>query len=414
MVSELLRRAQVVRSETRSGSRARVQRRWWRIALCSVMGAGSAGCEIDAVTVANPATAVVVHSVLNPDAPEQVILVEELLTGRVAAGDSLRLDLLDPIVTAGGEPIIGASVALFADADTVGVVAQETRVVRRGVERGTGRYTVARRALAVVPGARYRLRVRTNDGREVTGETRLPGPVSGWVPGGGLEPVPVPLNRTTDTLRLAWEPVANAQTYAIRVDTPNGPWFLFSDSTQFSLSGALRNFFAGGLPAVWYPGFRQNASVAAVDRNFYDYNRSGNDPFGGSGLISSVQGGLGLFGSVVPVLRREVVVTQTPRLPLDARWEGRTPSDEPYDLDLWIETPGPSISSVSGRVAEGADRFVLGTLQGDDIRLAFLRPARLDTVALFTGRVVGDSISGSYSDRFATDGPRGWRRVGPP
>lgn len=368
------------------------------------------GCELAEVTVPVPPRGVVVHAVLNPDADEQVILVEAVLTGRVAVDDSSKLDPLDPVASRGGEPITGAAVRLFAGSDTVGIAATETRVVRAGVERGTGRYVVPRERLAIEPGVRYRLLVRTGDAREVTGETRVPDAPPGWVPGQGSVAVPVTVDRATDTLRLDWSPVEGARTYAIRVDTPNGPWFLFSDSTRFRLAGTLRNFFVRGVPSVWYPGFRQVASVAAVDRNFYDYNRSGNDPWGGSGLISSVRGGIGLFGSVVPLVRREVTVRQAPRVPFDARWRGRTPAGAPFDLELWVETPGPTISSVSGRVADGPDRFVLGTLQGETVRLAFLEPVRLDTVALFTGRVVGDSISGEYSPRFGTDGPRGWRR----
>ncbi len=379
--------------------------------LVGLAGTLVGGCELAELTVPVPTGGLVVHAVLNPDADEQVVLLEALLTGRVAVDDSSKLDPLDPIVSKGGEPVSGATVRLLADGDTLGAMATETRVVRGGVDRGTGRYAVPRERLEIRPGARYRLHIRTADGREVTGETRVPGPLPGLAPGSGSVAQPVTLDRGTDTLRLDWSPVPGAQTYAIRVDTPRGPWFLFSDSTRFRLAGSLRNFFVGGVPSVWFPGFRQVASVAAVDRNFYDYNRSGNDPWGGSGLISSVRGAIGLFGSALPLLRREVTVRQAPRLPLDARWSGRTPAGAPYDLELWVETPGSSISSVSGRVAEGPDRFVLGTLQGDQLRLAILETARLDTVALFAGRVLGDSISGEYSPRFGSEGPRGWRRA---
>jgi hypothetical protein len=68
--------------------------------------------------------------------------------------------------------------------------------------------------------------------------------------------------------------VPGARTYAIRVETPYGPWALFADSTQFRLSGGLRHFFAPGLPSVWFSGFVQSANVVAVDVNFYNYNRS--------------------------------------------------------------------------------------------------------------------------------------------
>lgn len=361
------------------------------------------GCEIAAVTVAPPRATVVVHAVLNPDASEQVILVESALTGRVEINDTTRFDPLDPIRSAGGEPVSDASVRLYADEDSTGVAATETR--RLG--RGTGRYVVSRAALPIRTGQRYRLRIRTPSGDSVSGETRVPLEGTGWSPG-AVESSR--LSRFTDTLRLTWSPSPDARTYAIRVETPNGPWFLFSDSTRFSLSGSLRNFFADGLPSVWYPGFVQPLSVVAVDRNFYDYNRSGNDPFGGTGLISSVRGGLGLFGSIVPVLRRDVDVRDRDVAPIDARWSAINFGSGGAAMDLWLETSGPTISTLSGRVLTEVNRYVIGTLQGQDVRLVTLAGiSRRDTVSLFVGRLSGDTLTGTYDARFGL-GPTRWAR----
>lgn len=367
---------------------------------------GLAACEIADVTVASPRAAVVVHAVLNPDANEQVILVESALTGRVDIDDTVKFDPLDPIRSAGGEPLSNASVRLLTDADTAGVAAVETRV--RG--RGTGRYVVPRATLAIVPGRRYRLRIRTASGDTVSGETRVPSAGTTWTPGSGSTAVPVTLSRSTDTLRLNWAPSPDARTYGIRVETPNGPFLLFSDSTTFSLAGTLRNFLADALPSVWYPGFVQPVSVVAVDRNSYDYNRSGNDPFGGSGLISSVQGGLGLFGSVVPILRRDVTVRDRDVAPLDARWSAVGFGASPVEMDLWVETPGPTISSVSGRVRTEENRYVVGTLRGNELRLITLAGiTRRDTISILSGRIESDLLTGSYDPRFGT-GPTTWRK----
>jgi hypothetical protein len=381
---------------------------WWWAALIIV-----SGCELSAVTVTPPAPQVVVHAVLNPDVDPQVILVESTLTGAIDVNDRLRFNPLDPIRTAGGTPISGADVRLLTGTDTVGARAVETTVSGRG----TGRYVVARAALDVRPGGMYRLRVRTGQGSLVTGETRVPSSDASWVVGAGSVVQPVTLVRATDTLRLAWNATPDAATYAVRIETPDGPWFLFSDSTRFALPGSLRNFFARGLPSVWYPGFLQPLSVVAVDRNFYDYNRTGNDPFGGTGLISSVKNGLGLFGSVLPLVRRHVTVTDRDKVPLDARWVGVTANSAArrVEMDLWLETAGPTLSSVSGRVRTDADRatdrFVVGTLQGDNIRLtALIGVSRSDTLWSLVGRVAGDSITGSYLPPFATDGPRVFRR----
>ena len=382
-----------------------------RIAMRLVSAAAAlvlAACESTPVEVASPTAAIVVHSVLNPDASEQVVLIESSLTGRVDIDDTLDFDVLDPIRTAGGSPISGADVRLLSDGDSAGVRATETQVRARG----TGRYVVPRSALALQPGRRYRLRVRTTDGREVTGETRVPGAPPGWTAGAGAVATPVVLDRSRDTLRLQWSAVPGARTYAIRVETPYGPWALFADSTQFRLSGGLRNFFAPGLPSVWFPGFVQTASVLAVDANFYDYNRSGNDPFGGTGLISSVRGGLGLFGSVVNMLRREVSVTERSRFPLDARWRGVTGAGAVAEIDLWVDVEGPTVSSVSGREVTALRRFVLGTLRGESLRLVTLAAgSSADTVSVLTARLAGDSLVGSYDNRFATTGARVFRRV---
>jgi hypothetical protein len=365
-------------------------------------------CESTPVEVASPTATIVVHSVLNPDASEQVVLVESSLTGRVDIDDALDYDPLDPIRTAGGSPISGADVRLLSDGDSVGVRATETLVRTRG----TGRYVVPRASLSLQPGRRYRLRIRTADSREVTGETLVPGAPPGWTAGAGAVATPVLLDRSRDTLQLRWSAVRDARTYAIRIETPYGPWALFADSTQFTLSGGLRNYFAPGLPSVWFPGFVQTASVVAVDANFYDYNRSGNDPFGGTGLISSVRGGLGLFGSVVNMLRRAVSVTERARFPLDARWRGVTSAGALAEIDLWVDVEGPTVSSVSGREVTAPQRYVLGTLRGESLRLVTLAAgSSADTVSVLTARLAGDSLVGSYDSRFATTGARVFRRV---
>ncbi len=385
-----------------------VGRMFTRLALGVAGALMLSGCEIAEVTVAPPAPTVVVHAVLNPDAPEQIVLVEASLTGRVAINDNRDFNPLDPIRTAGGEPITEADVRLLSGSDTAGVRATETRIGTRG----TGRYVVPRTLLTIAPGRTYRLRIRTSAGQVVTGETRVPGAPPGWR-AGALAVRTSSFLRDRDTLRLEWPAVEAARTYAVRVESPYGPWALFSDSTRFALDGRLRNFLAPGLPSVFFPGFRQTASIVAVDRNFYDYNRSGNDPFGGTGLISSVQGGIGLFASVLELQRLELSVLQQDRAPIDAGWRGVATNGTDVLFDLWLETPGPRFSALSGR-RRTPEQFIVGTLGDDgDIRLATLRGASsADTAGLFTGRLLGDSLVGSWSSRFDTTGPRVFRRTG--
>ena len=101
----------------------------------------------------------------------------------------------------------------------------------------------------------------------------------------------------------------NARSYAVRIESPFGPFFLFTDSPAIRLTGDLRNLFAGELQRVFIPGFRQDMIIAAVDSNFYDYYRTNNDPFTGAGIISRVNGGLGLFGSMVSINTGTISVT---------------------------------------------------------------------------------------------------------
>jgi len=112
----------------------------------------------------------------------------------------------------------------------------------------------------------------------------------------------------------------------------------------------------------------------------------------------------------VGLLRRDVSVTATDRLPLDAAWSGVTPSGQPVTIDLWVDVPDPSASSLTGR-QRTPERFVIGIQQGDAVRLAILSTlSRADTAAFFVGRLAGDSLTGTWDRRFDTALPAVLRR----
>jgi hypothetical protein len=376
------------------------------------------GCEFDETVISQTAPTLVIHSVLNPDQPQQVALVEETLTGRVRIDTTLAYDPSDPIRSGGGIPVSGATVTISRTNAAGTVIGSATGVedtVLGGTgARGTGVYRVA--STIFVPGGTYTLRVAAPDGRVVTGRTRIPGPVTRL----GSVLVPDTLDRLRDTLRLSWSAAPGARTNAIRVDTPRGPWFLFNDSTSFALSGSLKNFFQEGLPNVFVPGHRQSLSVIAVDTSFFDYYRSGNDPFSGSGLISKLDGGIGLFGAALPMVERLVSVTQSTAAPLDAEWTSANDS-----LSVWLESPGPTISATSGRfrgrgpAGSALEAGAIGTLRGSDLRLVVQPEYNSDTLGVFVGRVFADSIVGTWSPAPAgaparITGPRTYRRGGAP
>ena len=226
------------------------------------------------------------HAVLNPSVLTQVVLVERTLTGAQPVGDSI-FNPADPIRSDGGIPVSGASVAVL---DSTGAVLTGTEDTADG--RGTGVYRINLPA-PLRPGARYSLRIRTTQGETVTGETRVPLPITTST--GALTRT---FNRDHDTLTIEWNPTPLSRAYAVRVESPFGPYFLFSDSTRLRLVGDARNPFAGNLEHLFIPGFRQDVLVAAVDSNFYDYYRTNNDPFTGAGIINRLTGGIGLFGSL--------------------------------------------------------------------------------------------------------------------
>jgi hypothetical protein len=203
-----------------------------------------------------------------------------------------------------------------------------------------------------VPGSRYTLRIQTAQGETVTGDTRVPlrNPAS---PGTSLRP----FNRDRDSVFVFWDAVPDAARYSIRVDGGRGPFQVFVDSTEYLISGALRNTEAIGLPAVFFPGFVQRLTVGAVDRNFFDYYRSTNDPYTGSGLLTHLNGALGVFGSYVLVHGDRLTVTEDF-------------GDEQYEADYiravpFTSTPGlPDRFRLYHESTQGATRRFTGNWSG--------------------------------------------------
>jgi hypothetical protein len=353
-----------------------------------------AGCELGQVTVAAPRAQLVVHSVLNPGARTQWVLVERTLTGTVTIPEDARFDPNDPIRSGSGVPVSGAIVT----------VTGADGLVLRGVEErapttrlGTGVYRLdLPNAAHLRPGERYTLRVQAADGGVVTGSTRIP----------SVAPVAAPttterFDRERDTVVLRWGGVPDARSYALRVDSPYGPFFLFVDSLSMRLPGSLRNLFGDRLPRVFVPGFQQDVTVSAIDTNYFDYYRSRNDPFTGSGIINRLEGGIGLFGSVVNVVARSLDVTAPLRAPIDGSYERASGPVLVSGMRLWVESPAvagkPASLSGSWHVDTlDTGHGLLGTLDGTRVQLVLLSgQLASDTLTVFTGDVRADSLVGS-------------------
>jgi hypothetical protein len=194
----------------------------------------------------------------------------------------------------------------------------------------------------------------------------------------------------------------------VRVESPFGPFFLFTDSTRFRLTGGLRNVFAGDLQRVFIPGFRQDVLVAAVDSNFYDYYRTNNDPFTGAGIISRVNGGIGLFGSLVSLNSGTLTVVANQTEPVEGRFRLATSSSGTAPManqfTLYVESKAARSelpTALSGRyvlaLPNARGDGVLGQQTGSTITLALLANQLAgDTLDVFTGELSGDTLRGTY------------------
>jgi hypothetical protein len=361
------------------------------------------GCTFDEQVIGVAPTQVVVHAVLDRNASIQEVLVERTLTGGVAIRDGVRYDPLDPINSGEGVPVSGAEVTVTGPG--VNVRGFERAFTDKPPGYGAGRYEVplgvANSGTQLRAGQRYTLTVKTKEGTVVTGTTQIPN-APFMVP----QTSAVTFDRDRDSVRLSWNAVPGARTYGLRVESPFGPFLLFSDTTNLALPGDGRNFYASDLQRLFIPGFQQAITVFAVDTNFFDYYRSRNDPFTGSGIINKLQGGIGLFGSISLVASRIVDVTQQPKEPaIEGDYElAQAPAVPQRYVDvfrLYVETSGPP-TSLSGWYSRDrrtlARDGIAGARDGARIELEFLldQDARRRLVT-FVGAQEGDSLVGAYN-----------------
>ncbi|MEP6731015.1 MAG: DUF4249 family protein [bacterium] len=369
--------------------------------IAAAMVLSAIACTFDQKVIAVSPTQVVVHAVLDPNAPVQEVLIEKTLAGVVSVTDNVRFDPLDPINSGEGVPVVGATVTIQGPDGTF--TGAERHYAGKPATYGAGRYEVlaGSGSTPIRPGKRYTLTVRATDGTVVTGTTVVPGIPSVY---NGSNPL-TPFDRDRDTVKFNWNGIPAARAYGLRVESPFGAFQIFSDSTKLALPGSLRNFFASDLQRVFIPGFQQVATLFAVDTNYFDYYRSRNDPFTGSGIINKLQGGIGLFGSITTLDVRTLDVTQQPREPaIEGNYElAQAPALPQRVVDvfrLYVETAGPP-TSLSGwysrnRITGGRDG-VAGARDGTRIELQFLiEQDSRRRLATWIGAQEGDSLVGSY------------------
>ncbi len=261
-----------------------------------------AGCQLQEITIpqGNPIVSVQCVLSLDSNALAQYVVVEHSVTGtvKVPDQDSMRGSLRPPL------PISGASVVVTRDDGDTLAFAEITDTA------GVYRAPAATALPFLEPGHVYRLRVVTPQGDTVTGRTRMPEPITVT----GILPDGAQFNRDHDTLAVAW----NGGRYAKGVYMQVRPrdvakivrFVVWTDSQRLRIPGTLPFPLPSDTipPVVWIAGTRETFTVAAIDTNFFDFFRTANDPFTGSGFVNRLTGGIGVFGSMVPVNRTYDVV----------------------------------------------------------------------------------------------------------
>ena len=364
-----------------------------------------AGCTIEDVEIPRTKSRVALHAVLSATAPNQVMLLERTRNGSVTiVGEPFELE--NPFVNDQG----------IAEPDAQATLVAPDGQVYTGLEDLTPGGTGAGVYRFPLPGAllersgSYRLNVVTTDGEVLRGETAVPGGVAAEFR------EDTTFDRATDTVRLSWPRVPRARSYYVRVETPFGPRAFFTADTSVRLAGDLRNASLSALRHVFIPGFPQAVTVSAVDSNFYDWFRSSNDDLSGAGLINRVQGGLGVFGSLVRLRFVGLTVTAPQGEPVAGTYLFTgTPEEQvsaPYSrLELYVESRAARSDqddALSGRYTRPlrlgdtgcAVCGLLGSARGTHIELAFLRDWFAgDTAEYMTGELHGDTIVGRYRTR---------------
>jgi hypothetical protein len=374
-----------------------------RLAAVACALAFAAACEIEKSAIPQGPKFLALHGVLSASAPTQAILLERTRNGSVRpVAPSFELE--SPLGSDSGIAESGATMTLvtptgerlFAIEDNIG-----------GGARGAGVYRFYVAGSALERNLPYRLEVRTRDGELLAAETSVPEGVPAMVADSSG------FDRSTDTVVVSWPKSDGARSYYVRIESPFGPRAFFTSDTVVRLPGDLRNVDLDELPHLFIPGFPQAITVSAVDSNFYDWFRTHADPLSGRGLVDRIEGGLGVFGSIVRLrlLDRDVVAPQPE--PIAGTFDLVGPPEDTdiqryTRLDLYVESHAARSDqpdALSGRAVRRVTFFdpgcplcgVLGSVRNGKVELQFLSGwSASDTADTFTGELRGDTIVGTF------------------
>jgi hypothetical protein len=376
------------------------------VARLLVVGAGlafAAACEIEKAAIPPGPKFLALHGVLSASAPTQAILLERTRNGSLRpVAPSFELE--SPLGSDSGIAESGATISLvtpagerlFAIEDNIG-----------GGPRGEGVYRFYLPGASLERNLPYRLEVRTRDGEVLSAETSVPGGAPALVADS------MGFDRSTDALVITWPRSPGARSYFVRVESPLGPRAFFTSDTTVRLPGDLRNVDLDELPHLFIPGFPQAVTVSAVDSNYYDWFRTHADPLSGRGLVDRVEGGLGVFGSIVRLRLYDLDVTAPQPEPIAGTFDLVGPPEDTEiqrytRLDLYVESHAARSDqpdALSGRAVRRVTFFdpgcplcgVIGSIHDGKVELQFLNGwSASDTADTFTGELRGDTIVGNF------------------
>ena len=404
------------------------------------------GCDLDDTVIAPVSPGVVVHAVMRPDQPQQFVLVERLFDGAVDPQKNIQTSPPSPLQT----PIEGATVTvsnldLPGDSCGADVTFDAVPIDLPPSYQPAGIYWSPRGCPTMRPGDRLALEVDVPDLGTVTGVTRVPGLSSVALSIAGRAGAPgdtMLLNRDTEAIVLAAEAQHQRALEVVsyrggtippgapaRLETPLLSLLLFVDSTGMTLPGTVRHAFARGTGDAAFRGGRlYDLVVAVTDSNYYDFVRSENNEITGRGFINRLQGGIGVFGSLVaaPFVVR-TVAEQDDAVEGTYQFTGTVegvavdielsaylaPTAEGVEMSGFLRGtwyyrgfgPGGGAvtlprsvdgQSVDGRLAGDTVEFVLPTLQtGEGTRLFPLRLLGVQAGEPFTVEVTEQLVAGT-------------------
>jgi hypothetical protein len=256
----------------------------WR-ALLALAAVLPVAC-VDQQIIAPKVDAIFVQAVLDVSTNDQYVTVETV-DGTIKHQKAIPGAQV-AVITPDGHTLAAEEIV---DSETV-VISPAPRVTT------VYRLSLAKYGVGLIAGGAYQLRILLPDGRQVRGSTIIPRFDSALAP-----PTPEPFDVSRDTLALVWPRVTGASGYEVTISSQRGLFSLFAD-TAVSLAGDVRNVDR----RAFYAGLTHQVVVSAVDENYYDYFRRSTDFFTGEGPIGHLDGALGVFGSIVPIASRTLIV----------------------------------------------------------------------------------------------------------